>query len=197
MLEDGRWARNWDHCQKCNTTERPHQAHGLCNQCYLRQYWKENSEELAERAHQRYVEHRVERSEYQYQYRQEHYTAILKRSRQYYQEHREERRKSSYQWAKNNPEKHREQGRRRYARKKGAAIEPVDGQKIFERYNHTCIYCGRKEDLTLDHVVPLNGGGPHCEDNLVVACQSCNSSKKDKRLMDWLRLRPGLQAWVM
>lgn len=30
------WARNWDCCQECGTTERPHVAKGLCQLCYSR-----------------------------------------------------------------------------------------------------------------------------------------------------------------
>ena len=36
MLQDGRWARKWDCCQECGTTERPHCAKGLCLACYKR-----------------------------------------------------------------------------------------------------------------------------------------------------------------
>lgn len=32
-----RWARNFDACQECGTTERRHLARGLCSRCYQRQ----------------------------------------------------------------------------------------------------------------------------------------------------------------
>lgn len=58
-------------------------------------------------------------------------------------------------------------------------------------------YCGSKENLTLDHVVSIARGGPHTEDNLVVACASCNSSKGAKSLLAWARIKPYSQIWLM
>ncbi len=49
-----------------------------------------------------------------------------------------------------------------------------------------CCYCGSQLDLTLDHLVPQFKGGEHSADNLVVACRSCNSSKKALDLLEWM-----------
>lgn len=57
---------------------------------------------------------------------------------------------------------------------------------IFERDGFECQYCGRRDDLTCDHVVPLVRGGSNDIDNLTTACRSCNSSKSDKLLEEWL-----------
>jgi len=51
-----------------------------------------------------------------------------------------------------------------------------------------CIYCGRKKDLTVDHILPRSRGGPDSPDNAVWVCQGCNSSKSDKRLYEWYEL---------
>ena len=43
-----------------------------------------------------------------------------------------------------------------------------------------CHYCGghfKKEELTLDHIVPVARGGRSTRGNLVVCCKSCNNSK--------------------
>ncbi len=48
---------------------------------------------------------------------------------------------------------------------------------VFKRDTNQCVYCGSKERLTLDHVVPRAMGGRDSWDNLVTACQSCNSRK--------------------
>lgn len=45
-----------------------------------------------------------------------------------------------------------------------------------------CFYCNSytdKYNRTLDHIVPLIKGGMHSEDNTVMACRPCNSSKRD------------------
>lgn len=52
--------------------------------------------------------------------------------------------------------------------------------EVLQRDNYRCRYCGTREHLTLDHIVPLSKGGhPTDLNNLIVACQSCNSRKKD------------------
>lgn len=51
-----------------------------------------------------------------------------------------------------------------------------------------CIYCGAKETLTLEHVMPRCRGGPDIADNAIWVCQRCNSSKGEKRLYEWFGL---------
>jgi 5-methylcytosine-specific restriction endonuclease McrA len=51
---------------------------------------------------------------------------------------------------------------------------------IFRRDNYQCVYCGSRKDLTLDHVVPRSCGGRDTWENLVAACQSCNTSKGNR-----------------
>ncbi|MGQ9498704.1 MAG: HNH endonuclease [Desulfotomaculales bacterium] len=48
-----------------------------------------------------------------------------------------------------------------------------------------CVYCGSKEKLTFDHIIPLSRGGPDITSNLVLACRKCNSSKRDKDIFYW------------
>lgn len=138
---------------------------------------------------ERYAEHRAERLEYARQYYAEHQAERLEYHRQYRAGHRAERREQTRQWAKANADKRRAGKHRRRAHKRGAITELVDEAAIYER-DKCCVYCGTTEDLGLDHIVPLAKGGPHCEDNLVVACCSCNASKGAKPLIQWLWVRP-------
>ena len=150
--------------------------------------------------------------EHKRQYRQEHHEECVTRRRQRYEGHQEgerershqwreanpnKKRESNRQWAKANPDKVRENCRRRRARKNGVTVEPVDEAAIYERDGHMCIYCGATENLELDHIVPLASGGAHCEDNLVVACLSCNRGKYTKPLEEWLQTQPKALAWVI
>lgn len=48
-----------------------------------------------------------------------------------------------------------------------------------------CTYCGSREKLTLEHILPRSRGGPDIPDNAVMICSSCNSSKGAKRLYEW------------
>lgn len=50
--------------------------------------------------------------------------------------------------------------------------------RVFARDNHTCRYCGaRDEELVLEHVLPVVRGGKNTMENLVTACGPCNNRK--------------------
>jgi 5-methylcytosine-specific restriction endonuclease McrA len=48
---------------------------------------------------------------------------------------------------------------------------------VFLRDRFTCQYCGSREDLTFDHVVPRSRGGHTTWENVVAACSPCNLRK--------------------
>jgi 5-methylcytosine-specific restriction endonuclease McrA len=48
---------------------------------------------------------------------------------------------------------------------------------VFLRDRFTCQYCGAREDLTFDHVVPRSRGGHTTWENVVAACSPCNLRK--------------------
>ncbi|MCJ7448791.1 MAG: HNH endonuclease [Bacteroidales bacterium] len=51
-----------------------------------------------------------------------------------------------------------------------------------------CVFCGSSENLSTDHLIPKNRSGDNSADNLVIACSSCNSSRGDKGIFEWLGL---------
>jgi hypothetical protein len=56
-------------------------------------------------------------------------------------------------------------------------------ERIRERDNFTCQYCGTQErdnEFIIEHVIPASAGGVARPYNLVIACQSCNSTKRSK-----------------
>jgi len=61
--------------------------------------------------------------------------------------------------------------------------KPLSKRKRFEilkRDGFVCKYCGRSPaavPLTVDHVIPIAGGGTDTPDNLVAACEDCNAGK--------------------
>lgn len=60
---------------------------------------------------------------------------------------------------------------------------------VFLRDRFKCQYCGKRfpsQQLTFDHVVPRSKGGQTAWDNIVAACEGCNS-EKDHHLMKPLR----------
>jgi 5-methylcytosine-specific restriction endonuclease McrA len=51
---------------------------------------------------------------------------------------------------------------------------------VFLRDSHTCQYCGKRysrNQLTIDHVVPVVQGGAKSWNNIVTACKPCNQRK--------------------
>ena len=61
---------------------------------------------------------------------------------------------------------------------------------IYRRDKYTCAYCGRKyspDRLTLDHITPRQQGGTNKPSNLVTACDTCNSQKNNRTLMQYVR----------
>jgi 5-methylcytosine-specific restriction endonuclease McrA len=43
-----------------------------------------------------------------------------------------------------------------------------------------CVCCGKTEDLTVDHIVPLAAGGSNSRRNLQCLCRPCNYAKADR-----------------
>lgn len=87
------------------------------------------------------------------------------------------------EWNRTNQEARRVINHRRRAAKH--AVESNFTRKqwaaLKEAYEHCCAYCGKpSQRLTIDHVIPLSKGGPHTIQNIVPACNPCNSSKKDR-----------------
>jgi 5-methylcytosine-specific restriction endonuclease McrA len=81
-----------------------------------------------------------------------------------------------------------EAARRRKARLRLATTVGVsirDWERLVRRHSGCCAYCGERRKLTMDHVVPLSRGGQHAIGNILPACQSCNSSKRDELLAAW------------
>ena len=58
-------------------------------------------------------------------------------------------------------------------------VPPVNRREVLRRDKHACQYCGGTKQLTLDHVIPRSKGGKHSWDNVVIACERCNSRKGD------------------
>jgi len=49
-----------------------------------------------------------------------------------------------------------------------------------------CYYCGSTSKLSVDHLIPRIKGGADESDNLIWACRSCNSSKRDRDMLQWM-----------
>jgi 5-methylcytosine-specific restriction endonuclease McrA len=92
-------------------------------------------------------------------------------------------RASRRKWSKSNLESVREKNRRRRATMKGCVVSATDIQKVIERSAGLCALCRTfvPEGLRhIDHIIPLDKGGPHSQENLQLTCYRCNASKGAK-----------------
>ncbi len=70
--------------------------------------------------------------------------------------------------------------------KMSTALRELKAQILSEE--KCCEYCGQKEGLSWDHLIPRAKNGPDTAENHVLACKSCNSSKGSKGLYEWYGL---------
>lgn len=52
-----------------------------------------------------------------------------------------------------------------------------------------CVFCGAKENLQTDHLIPRSRGGADSADNLILSCGNCNSTRNNKGVFEWLGLK--------
>lgn len=76
--------------------------------------------------------------------------------------------------------------------KYGVSYTQISRVDVFNRDNWACVYCGinvvrskeyKPNQATIDHVIPLSKGGTHTMDNVVTACQKCNSVKNNTTVL--------------
>lgn len=60
-------------------------------------------------------------------------------------------------------------------------------EQIKKRDKDKCVYCGRKFELTFDHIISLKKGGKDIIENVVIACKYCNASKKHSEVYKWCK----------
>ncbi|MBN8427530.1 MAG: HNH endonuclease [Xanthomonadales bacterium] len=74
--------------------------------------------------------------------------------------------------------------------KQTMSIGPLaDDERLKMVLPQACCYCGRRDHLSVDHLIPTKRGGANKGDNLVWACRSCNSSKCARDALEWLAER--------
>jgi 5-methylcytosine-specific restriction endonuclease McrA len=109
--------------------------------------------------------------------------AARSRTRKWYKNHPLNKAECDRRWRETNPEKHREKQRRRRAKHKGCVVSDADIRVVIERSAGLCALCRTfvPEGLRhIDHIIPLDKGGPHSQENLQLTCYRCNASKGAK-----------------
>ena len=65
----------------------------------------------------------------------------------------------------------------------------ADDERLKMILPQACCYCGSREYLSVDHLIPTKRGGANTGDNLVWACRGYNSSKCAHDALEWLASR--------
>jgi 5-methylcytosine-specific restriction endonuclease McrA len=147
--------------------------------------WRENREHESAR----WREWRLANLEHRQIYLEE----FRKKNPDYYagrmREYRKRKPHMRQKWAIENPEKQRENDAKRRARKLQAKTFLINKKEAKALYCSPCVYCGSRENIQMDHVVPLSRGGAHGVGNIVPACRKCNISKHNFFVMEWKRAK--------
>ena len=56
----------------------------------------------------------------------------------------------------------------------------ISRKNVLRRDRFRCQYCGSRDRLTIDHVLPKSRGGRDTWENLVAACTPCNNRKGNR-----------------
>jgi len=144
------------------------------NAARQREWTRANPNRASEIAKKNYESHRDE---------------CIRRATEYIAAHQDEHRayvRSHYRRNKERYSAYRQNRRAAVAQASGTHT----GEDILSQYaaqKKRCYWCGVRLGGTyhIDHVVPLARGGSNSRENLVIACPSCNLSKRDKHPMDF------------
>lgn len=69
-----------------------------------------------------------------------------------------------------------------YKTKQSSSISKEDFAKLCKHWGNVCLSCGKKENLSMDHVIPISKGGLDEISNIQPLCISCNSRKGTKTI---------------
>lgn len=89
----------------------------------------------------------------------------------------------------NNPHVYRATKQRRKIRKAQNGEYAISNKEWIKLYSSACIYCGSNKDIQADHVIPIARGGTHGIGNLVPACKTCNTSKRERTITEWKKAK--------
>lgn len=161
-------------CKKCmyGSNEKYRNEHTVNITEYLKQYQKNNKNIIAKKKKQ---------------YREKNKDKIAISNKEYRKNNLSKCKTIKREWTLNNKEKTAVSYEKRRSMKKQTVCTLTSRQWVCikEKFNLECAYCGGKLPLSQDHFVPLSKGGEYTVNNIIPACQPCNSSKHNYDFFEW------------
>lgn len=150
-----------------------------CGRARQRKYRRDNVELLRQRKAREYRANRNRYRRAHRRWRAENPERDRALSKQWRERNRERYNASNRARKRRNPDEGVRDSHRRRARLAQAVGEYTVEQwkAICEFYDHTCLCCGWRGKMTVDHVQPISKGGKNDPTNLQPLCKSCNSRK--------------------
>ena len=106
------------------------------------------------------------------------------------------------EWTRKNPDKNKEHKKKDYNKHKDKYIQRAKNRRVKEKslladltpgqwrytldkFKGECAYCGSLENITQEHIIPVDKLGEYTLGNIIPACFNCNRSKSNNDLKDW------------
>jgi hypothetical protein len=146
-------------------------------------YYQANKEDIKTRVKQ----WRLENIEKVKKRKQDKKQNIALYQRQYYEANKDYYVNHTKQYRQDNSERLNLYKKLREARKRKLLndLTAKQWEQIKAAFGDACCYCGQAKQLTIEHFIPLDRFGEMTINNVLPACSSCNSSKKNKDFFSW------------
>jgi 5-methylcytosine-specific restriction endonuclease McrA len=103
----------------------------------------------------------------------------------YQQKYPEKHVKATTAYRQRNKDKYRNYSQNRRVKKLQNGIYEISIRELKRILAKPCINCQSKENITLDHIIPVSLGGTHSVGNIQPLCMPCNSSKGGRVMTVW------------
>ena len=156
---------------------------------YKKKYREEHKESIAEEKHREWIdcdkrEHKIKICN---AWRTNNKELIAVKAKINHTINKERIKEVRQEYGRNNKYKINRFAHERRARKKNLAHTLTEKQwdNIKRNFDNKCAYCGEEKNLAQEHFYPLSLGGEYTKENIICACQTCNSSKGNRLFKDW------------
>lgn len=167
-------------------------------------YKLDHAEELKKYGRLKYQENKEQEKKYSREYRAKHRDRYLElnkkwhlenkeKEREYEDKNREKIRTIRKKWNEQNIDKRKIYSINNNAKRRSLAggnvyISVKIVRILWDKQNGQCFYCSRDlEKYHVDHYIPLVKGGKHEEENLRLACPTCNHKKHAKMPEEFIK----------